>query len=343
MSGTTTTSRPDSSIADQASSRPKLVSRILGSRESGVLAALVVLIIVGSTFADGFTSLSNVSNVTQQVAQLGIMAVGMTFVILQGEIDLSIGSIYALGAVTCGMTITAGQPIILGILVGVAVGALAGLINGLATVKLGIPSFIVTLGGLSAYRGVALLLTDGAPISLPSGDPATAAFSAIARTRFLGVVPSQFLIMLAVFALGVLLLRGTTFGFHVYAVGGNREAARLCGINTGRVRIVAFIISGALAAGAGVLSLSFLSYVQGVTGTGLELSVISAVILGGCALFGGSGSMTGTLIGVTIMGVLQNTLVLLGLSSFWQTFSVGVLVVGAVALDTWLRSRRSPD
>lgn len=341
MSSTTTPERPTTDARAEAP-RPTLLARLLGARESGVLAAFLLLLVVGAVFADGFTNTSNLFNITQQVAQLGIMAVGMTFVILQGEIDLSVGSIYALGAVVCGMVLTAGLPIMVGILAGVAVGVLCGLLNGIATVGLGIPSFIVTLGGLSAYRGIALLLTDGAPISLPSGDPATQAFAAIARTRVLGMVPSQFLIMLAVFALGILLLRGTNFGFHVYAVGGNREAARLCGIDTGRVRITAFVLSGALAALSGVLSLAFLSYVQGVTGSGLELSVISAVILGGCALFGGSGSLTGTLIGVAIMGVLQNILVLVGLSSFWQTFSVGVLVVGAVALDAWLRRRRRP-
>lgn len=341
MSSTVTAPRP-SSDERPTTSRSSVVSRLTGARESGVLAAFGLLLVVGTVFADGFTNTSNLFNISQQVAQLGIMAVGMTFVILQGEIDLSVGSIYALGAVVCGMVLTAGLPIIVGIAAGIAVGIVCGLLNGIATVGLGIPSFIVTLGGLSAYRGIALLLTDGAPISLPSGDAATQAFGAIARTRILGVVPSQFLIMLAVFALGIVLLRGTNFGFHVYAVGGNREAARLCGIDTGRVRITAFALSGALAATSGVLSLAFLSYVQGVTGSGLELSVISAVILGGCALFGGSGSLTGTLIGVAIMGVLQNILVLVGLSSFWQTFSVGVLVVGAVALDAWLRRRRRP-
>jgi ribose/xylose/arabinose/galactoside ABC-type transport system permease subunit len=151
----------------------------------------------------------------------------------------------------------------------------------------------------------------------------------------------ELVFMFMVFLVGFVLIAWTRFGFHLYAVGGSREAARLCGINVARVRIASFALLGTLSAFAGILGLSFLNYVQGVTGEGLELVVISSVIIGGTALFGGSGTIWGTLIGVFLIGVLQNILVLSGLSSFWQTLVVGVIIVLAVALDTWLQRGRT--
>ena len=149
----------------------------------------------------------------------------------------------------------------------------------------------------------------------------------------------QLVIFATVAVVFAIVLSRSRYGFHTYAVGGSTEAARLCGIHTGRVKIAAFTISGTLAALAGVLGLSFLSYVQGVTGTGMELTAISAVIIGGAALFGGSGTMLGTVIGVAFIGVLQNILNLRGISSFWQTVATGAVIILAVAADTWLRER----
>jgi ribose transport system permease protein len=149
----------------------------------------------------------------------------------------------------------------------------------------------------------------------------------------------QLIVMLVLVAVGGFVLRFTRFGYHVYAVGGSREAARLCGIAVGRIRIISFVIVGALSALAGIAGLSFLLYVQGTTGTGLELLVITAVIIGGAALFGGSGTMLGTVVGVFLIGTLQNVLILAGISSFWQTVVIGVVIIAAVALDTWVRKR----
>jgi ribose transport system permease protein len=226
-------------------------------------------------------------------------------------------------------------------LVGLAVGVLAGLVNGLAVVVLGVPSFIVTLGTLSVFRGIALLISDGAPISLSSSQPGVAEFNLLGQGRLFGVVPMQFVFFAAVAAVGVVLLARSRFGFNTYAVGGNQEAARLVGVNVKRVKLTAFVLSGFAAGLAGVLGLSFLSYVQGVTGQGLELTVISAVIIGGAALFGGSGTMWGTVIGVAFIGLLQNILNIKGISSFWQTVVTGLVIVAAVAADTWQRKRKT--
>ena len=317
------------------------VRAFLHAREAGVLAALVLLFILGAVLSPNFVQADNLLSVGQQIAQIGIMAIGATFVIVNGEIDLSVGSIYALAAISTGMVIAAGVAWPIAILVGLAVGVIAGLINGLVVVLLGVPSFIVTLGTLSVFRGATLLISNGAPISLSSAQPGVAEFTLLGQGRLFGVVPMQLIFFAIIAALGVILLSRSRFGFNTYAVGGNPEAARLVGINVKRVKVGAFVLSGLTAAIAGVLGLSFLSYVQGVTGTGLELTVISAVIIGGAALFGGSGTMLGTVIGVAFIGLLQNILNINGISSFWQTVVTGLVIIAAVAADTWQRKRKT--
>lgn len=328
---------------------PKLTSssaafdlrRFLHAREAGVFAALVLLFVLGSVLSPGFLQAGNLLSVGQQISQIGIMAIGATFVIVNGEIDLSVGSIYALAAISTGMAIAAGIGWPIALVIGLAVGAVAGLLNGLAVVMLGVPSFIVTLGSLSVFRGATLLISDGAPISLSASQPGVAEFNLLGQGRLFGIIPMQLIIFAVIAAIGVMLLSRSRLGFNTYAVGGNQEAARLVGIDVKRVKLAAFVLSGLTAAVAGVLGLSFLSYVQGVTGTGLELTVISAVIIGGAALFGGSGTMWGTIIGVAFIGLLQNILNINGISSFWQTVVTGLVIVAAVAADTWQRRRRT--
>jgi ribose transport system permease protein len=315
------------------------LARAASARESGVFAAALLLCVVGAVATDGFLGRDNILNVAQQVSLVGIMSIGMTFVIVTGEIDLSIGSIYALSAVVCGLLITDDAPLVLAMAAGLVAGTAAGFANGAITVWLGLPSFIVTLGTLSVIRGITLLISDGAPISLDPSDPTIEHFSYLGQGKPLGI-PMQFICLLGVAIAGYVVLRHSRFGFHLYAVGGSREAARLCGVPVNRVRIVAFTALGFLSAVAGILSLAFLNYVQGVTGTGLELTVITAVIVGGAALFGGSGTMLGTLIGVFLIGLLQNILALGGVSSFWQILAMGVVIILAVALDTVVRRRR---
>jgi ribose transport system permease protein len=334
---TTLSPRAPRDIARPTNGQP--LKKLLYQRELGVILALAALCLFGVFGTDGFRSTDNLLNVGQQASLIGIMAVGATFVIITGEIDLSVGSIYALASMCVGLMLQAGANWIVALLLGVAVGAAAGLVNGLLTVFLRLPSFIVTLGTLSIFRGLALLITNAAPISLNDSDPNVAAFSYLGTGRVLGI-PMQLVIMVMVFIVGGFALRFTRFGFHVYAVGGSREAARLCGIATGRVRIASFVIQGSLAALAGIVGLAFLLYAQGTTGVGLELLVITAVIIGGAALFGGSGTMLGTLVGVLLIATLQNVLILAGVSAFWQTIVIGVVIIAAVALDTWVRRRQ---
>lgn len=320
-------------------SQKSRVKKLFELREAGVLSALLVLFAFGALTSPSFAQSANLLSVGQQISQLGIMAIGATFVIISGEIDLSVGSIYALGAIVTGMAIADGLGWQFAIVLGLLAGILAGAFNGLATVLLGIPSFIVTLGTLSVFRGVALLISDGAPISLSDKMPGVSEFNLLGQGRLFGVIPMQLLVFSAFILVGVILLSRSRFGFNTYAVGGNPEAAGLVGIKIKSVKVTAFIISGFCSAAAGVLGVSFLSYVQGVTGTGLELTVISAVIIGGSALFGGSGTIWGTVIGVAFIGFLQNILNINGISSFWQTVMTGAVIILAVAADAWQRRR----
>jgi ribose transport system permease protein len=268
------------------------------------------------------------------MAQVGIMSVGMTFVIITAEIDLSIASIYALTGVATGSLMQFGWPLALAIVIGLGVGATAGLINGLATVLLKLPSFIVTLGTLSVFEGVALLLVGGNPVTLSSSTHGERALNALTQPTLGGLIPAQFIVFVVILVVGGALLRYSLFGYHVYATGGSLSAARLCGINTNRVKTVAFILSGLSAAVAGIIGLGFLDYVEGDSEQGIELTVIAAVIIGGTALFGGSGTMIGTLVGVLFLNVLQDILNLNAVSSFIETVITGAIIVVAVALDT---------
>lgn len=316
----------------------RMLRRVGVQRELGVIAALAALCAYGFLGTSGFGTSENLLNVGQQVSLIGIMAVGMTFVLITGEIDLSVGSIYALSSMATGLMLSHELAWPLAILFGVLIGAACGLCNGILTVALGIPGIIVTLGTLSIFRGIALLITNAAPISLDGTLPNIDRFAYLGQGRPWGI-PMQLIVMLTVAAVGAFVLRFTRFGFHVYAVGGSREAARLCGIGISRVRIIAFVIAGALGGLAGTAGLSFLLFTSGTTGVGLELIVITAVIIGGAALFGGSGTMLGTLVGVFLIGVLQNVLILAQVSSFWQTVIIGVVIIVAVALDSAVRKR----
>jgi ribose transport system permease protein len=322
----------------QASSATRTLSLVLRQREIGVILALALLCLYGAVGTSGFASTANLLNVGQQGSLIGIMAVGMTFVIICGEIDLSVGSIYALASMVVGLLLSHGVNWVIASIIGLAVGSVAGAINGIVTVGLGLPSFIVTLGTLSVFRGIALLMTNATPISLDTTKPNIQAFSYLGTGKPLGI-PFELIAMLVVVVLGAGLLRLTRFGYHVYAVGGSRDAARLCGIATARVRIISFVIAGVLSALAGTLGLAFLQYVQGSTGTGLELLVITSVIIGGAALFGGSGTMLGTLVGILLIATLQNVLILAGISAFLQTVAIGLVIIASVAFDTWIRRR----
>ncbi|MEO7520480.1 MAG: hypothetical protein ABIW79_01560, partial [Gemmatimonas sp.] len=280
-----------------------------------------------------FLTGANLLNVIEQSAIIGVIAVGMTFVILTGGIDLSVGSLVALTGVVFGLAAQAGAPMLLAAFLAIVVGATCGSING-ALVTLGrLPPFIATLGMMSVARGVALMLSDGRPISGFS-----TGFRALATGSLWGL-PLSAAIMLGTYLVAHVVLSRTTLGRYTYAIGGNEEAATLSGVNVRGVKGAAYAISGATSAVTSILLIARLDSAQPIAGMSYELDAIAAVVIGGASLLGGSGSVLGTLIGALIMAVLRNGLNLLGISSYVQQVSIGVVIVVAVLVDMTLRRR----
>lgn len=319
---------------------------LLRARETGVFLALVVLCLFLTFATDGFLTSVNLLNVGRQISLLGIMAVGMTFVLISGEVDLSVGSNYALSGLATGMLIIAGWGLVPALCVGLVTGMTIGLINGVLSTYGRLPSLIATLGMLSVVRGSALILTNGQPVTVNvrnGADPGVLEiFSFIGQGYLFGIVPMQLVFFILIAALAWVVLSCTNFGFRVFAVGGSAKAARVSGISINSVKIWAFVLMGALAAFAGILSLAFLPSGQaGRTGLGLELDVIAATIVGGASLSGGEGTILGTILGVLIIGVMRNGLVLMGVNPFVQELMIGLVIIIAVGIDKWSTRRRA--
>jgi ribose transport system permease protein len=320
------------------------LARLLRAREAGVFIALLVLCLFLSFATDGFLTSLNLLNVGRQISLLGIMAVGMTFVLIAGEVDLSVGSTYAFSGLATGMLIIAGWALLPAICAGLATGIVIGLINGVLSTYGRLPSLIATLGMLSIVRGAALILTNGQPVTVNARNGALPdvlqAFSFMGQGYLFTIIPMQLVFLVIVAVLAWLVLSFSNFGFRVYAVGGSAKAARVSGISVNKVKISAFILMGLLAAFAGILGLAFLPSSQaGRTGLGLELDVIAATIVGGASLSGGEGTILGTILGVLIIGVMRNGLVLLGVSPFVQELMIGLVIIIAVGIDKWSTRR----
>jgi ribose transport system permease protein len=307
----------------------------LKARRFGTLLGLVVLCLVLWALTPHFLTVANLLNVAEQTSINAIVAVGMTFVILSGGIDLSVGSIVALAGVLLGLSLHAGHPPAMSLLLAMSIGSVAGLINGLLIDRGGLPPFIVTLGMMSMARGLALVVTEGRPIS--GFEPA---FRAIATMR-IGFIPAPVLITAGVYAIAHLVLTRTAFGRYVYAIGGNEEAALLSGIRIHLHKPSIYAVSGLTSAIAAVVLTARLNSAQPIAGTMYELDAIAATVIGGTSLMGGRGTLAGTLIGALIMGVLRNGLNLLGVSSFLQQIVIGGVIVGAVLVDTMLKRQRA--
>ncbi|GHF17431.1 sugar ABC transporter permease [Amycolatopsis deserti] len=304
-----------------------LVSRA-GGEHLGLLGALVVLVVVLSLAVPSFLSGSNLLDVARQLSFTGIIAFGMTLVIVAAEIDISVGSAIAFSSSLFGFLVVHQHwPIWLAAVTVCVLGALIGAAAGLIRAALNMPSFIVTLALFSALSGLALLITDAVP--LPITDPA---FATWGNGAVLGV-PVPAVIFLVVFLLFWLIAKRTTFGRSVYAIGSNAEAARLSGIPVRAVRTTLFATTGLLAAVSGLLQTSQLGAGNPTIGTGVEFAVITAVIVGGANLYGGRGSMVGTLLGVVFIGVLNNGMVLLGVNSYAQNVANGAIVLLAVLVS----------
>jgi len=302
------------------------------------LIALCALIPLGEYFLleknPVFLTLGNLAAIARQTAVITIMAMGMTMVMVSGGIDLSVGSILAIASVVGALAMTGGAPATVGFLICLAVGAACGLINGAAVATLKIPAFIVTLGAMGIYRGLALYFCDGnAVVGLPSS------FGYLAEKNFLGFVPLPLLIVIAIALIVHFALSDTRLGRYCYAMGSNPEAARYAGIRVSRYQILYFTILGALSGLAGAIETSRLVTGQPNAGEGYELNVIAAVVIGGGSLSGGQGAVVGTIIGSLIMGVLANGGNLLQISAFIQKTVIGAVIVLAVTFDEFQRRR----
>ena len=315
----------------------------------GVLIFMVLLILFFQTQNSNFISERNVTNILTEVSIYGIMAVGMTLVILTAGIDLSVGSILAVCAMTAAFVIKGdnlvgidaeawgGMSWLVGLAICLAVGTFIGFLHGLGVTRLNIPPFIVTLGGMTIWRGVTLVINDGAPIS-----GFDAGYRWWGRGELLGIsIPIWIFAIVAV--IGFFALHKSRWGRFVYAVGSNREAARLAGVNVNRVLVSVYVVIGCLAGLAGFILSARLGSAEAVAGFTFELRVIASVVIGGTSLMGGYGRIGGTVIGSIIMGLLINGLVLMNVSAYYQQIITGLIIILAVAFDTYAKNRRGAN
>lgn len=306
-----------------------------GSENVGLLVAFLFLCTVLSVFAPNFLTIRNFTNLLQQVSFLGVIALGMTLVIVAGEIDISVGSAMALNSALLGcLTYYQGWPVWLAVIAVLVLGTTIGLCAGFVRARFNIPSFIVTLSLLSALSGFGLWLTNASPI--PISDPV---FANVGNGRLFDVtfLSVPLLVFLTLFGVFWFVSTRTTFGRSVYAVGGNAEAARVSGISLMRVRVLIFGGTGLLAAISAVMYSSLIQSGNGQLGQGAEFQVIAAVIVGGTSLYGGRGSMVGTLIGILFIGVLDNGMVLLNVNQYAQQVAHGFIILVAVLGSEGLR------
>jgi rhamnose transport system permease protein len=310
-----------------------VLRRVGFSREAVLLGVLIVLMVAMSLLSPLFFTVGNLLNTSRFFVEVGLMALGMTLIIITGGIDLSVGSNLALVSVAVGFSYAAGLPLPLAILFGLVVGLAAGLFNGLFITLLDLHPLVVTLGTFALFQGLAYGLTNAQAVS---DFPAWFAYFGQA---YFGPVPLQlFIFVLAVVVVWLILSR-TSFGRYVYAIGNNEEAARFSGVPVRKVKLALYAGTGLLVALASVIYTSRVYTARGDSGLGLELDVISAVVLGGASIYGGSGTIGGTVLGVLIIATLRNGLVLAGVPSTWQVFVLGVLLLVAVFLNEFFRRR----
>lgn len=303
----------------------------------GAVVGSVVLGIYLSLATSSFLTTDNLLNVLLQISVVAIMGAGQTFVVLTAGIDLSAAAVGALAGTVAGIVaITHAQPGWLALLIALLVSAGAGLAQGITIAYFGLPAFIITLGGLSIWRGVALEATDG--INNTGLPPLIAG---MAQNKLLGI-PIPVWITIGVFSVAWYVLTQTKFGVGLYAIGGNEETARLAGVPVRRYKTIAYVVSSTLAGFGGVILVGRLDSAGGSIGTGLELNVIAAVVIGGTSLFGGEGAPWGAFYGAVLMGLIQNGMNLLGYSAFLQQIVLGSVIVAAVAADEVRRKRVIP-
>ncbi len=303
-------------------------------REGGIGVTLLLLCVIFAFSAPNFASVANIANIFTQISINTVISIGMTFVILLGGIDLSVGSVLALCTILAGKVIVsealpAGVAIILSILISILAGMVCGLFNGFVSQRWKIPAFVVTMGMLNIARGLALTIADSRTIF---GFPES--FNNVGASAVFGI-PLIFIISIVLILVGNFILRRTVFGRMLYAIGNNEEAVRLSGHNVNVYKIAAYTICGASVGIAAVLYMMRLNISSPILGNGFELTAIAAVVIGGTSMNGGKGSLIGTLLGACILGVLNNGLLLLGLGDFARQIVTGVIIIFAVILDSY--------
>jgi len=294
---------------------------------------LVVLLVLGTIFSlltDTFLTIPNILNVLLQISIIAILGFGVTIIIISAGIDLSLGSVMALVGMGTAAILTSSTPsIFLAILGGLLIGGIVGFINGITVAYIHLPAFIATLAMMSIARGVALVVTNAIPIyNLPES-------FLFLGSGFLWGVPTPIYVMISLYFILDFILRKTKFGRYTYAIGGNEEATRLSGINIKRYKLLVYVVGGICTGVAGILFTARLGSGQPTAGVGYELDAITAAILGGTNLFGGSGNLIGTLIGAFVMGVINNGQALLNISSYVQNIVRGIIVILAVGISTY--------
>ena len=298
--------------------------------ELTTVIALIILMAVITIINSNFLTANNLLNLLLQVTSNALIAFGMTFVILTGGIDLSVGSILALSSALTAGLLGSGMPVTLAILISLILGCILGVMNGLLISYGKLAPFIVTLATMTIFRGATLVYTNGNPITKGLSD--TFLFQFLGQGYIVGI-PFPVIIMFIVFIILYVLLHKTAFGKSVYAIGGNEKAAYISGLKLNKVKIIIYSISGIMASISGLIITSRLSSAQPTAGASYEMDAIAAVVLGGTSLSGGKGRILGTLIGALIIGVLNNGLNIIGVSAFWQQVVKGVVILIAVLID----------
>jgi ribose transport system permease protein len=328
-----------------ASPRPKTTGsfwrRFLQSREFGVFLALVLLVVMMRFLTPYFWKPDNIFNVLRGMSTIGIMAIGQTMIIVTGGIDLSVGSVLAASAMlTARVMYLNAVPPWIAVLIGMGFGTLLGAINGLIITRIKVNPFITTLGMLSIARGLAYLLASGLQGTVASNIPMRDESVNFLGSGHIGPVPFPVILMFVLVVIFSLFLRNTVLGRQIYAVGSNEQAAHLSGVPVNLVKLFVYTITGALAALAGIMTSGLLGTSATNAGTGTELDVIAAVVIGGASLAGGQGTIIGSIIGAAIMAVLRNAFVLLQFPIYMQTISIGLVIILAVAIDQVRRRNR---
>jgi len=310
-----------------------LINRL---RQYGIFVVFIIICLILSFISPQFLTVSNWTIIVTQASINALLAFGVTFVIITGGIDLSLGSMVAVTGVTAAMLAHPDTyPVALPIFAGLLSGLLMGVFNGFVITKSKIAPFIVTLGTMTIGRGLALILSKGRPVSNLSDS-----FNFIGGGDIFGF-PFPIIILILIFAICSITLKKTLLGRYIYAVGGNEQAARASGINVNQIKMAVYSISGLLAGLAGILLTSRITTGQPNAGAGFELDAIAAAVIGGTSTSGGTGTMTGTLVGVLLIGVINNGLDLLNVTSYYQQVVMGIIIIGAVVLDSWNQKSNS--